>query len=87
MIFHDNRLQAGDPHDVSCLICFQMLQIIVVVQDYGLSPSYTVTILASEELRLSPIYQVVIHRHGSQPHRRDIGASPSSTVVIREESW
>ena len=22
MIFHVNRLQAGDPHDISCLICY-----------------------------------------------------------------
>ena len=30
-----------------------------------LSPSYTVTILAMTELRLTPIYQVVMHRHES----------------------
>ena len=30
-----------------------------------LSPSYTVTILATMELRLTPIYQVVMHRHES----------------------
>ena len=30
-----------------------------------LSPSYTVTILATTELRLTPIYQVVMHRHES----------------------
>ena len=30
-----------------------------------LSPSYTFTILATAELRLTPIYQVVMHRHES----------------------
>ena len=33
------------------------------------------------------IYQVVMHRHESKQHLRDIGTSPSSIVVLREESW
>ena len=31
----------------------------------ALGPSYTVTIFATTELRLTPIYQVVMHRHES----------------------
>ena len=37
----------------------------ITIEIYILSPSYTVTILATTELRLTPIYQVVMHRHES----------------------
>ena len=51
-----------------------------------LSQSDTFTILATVELRLTPIYQVVMHWHESLQHHRDIGTSPSRTLVIGEES-
>ena len=44
---------------------FEKIPFDYLTKNLLLSPSYTVTILATTELRLTPIYQGVMHRHES----------------------
>ena len=63
-----STIQAGSATVASRPSTNQHDLVVVVRQSQGgggLSPGYTVTILATTELRLTPIYQVVMHRHES----------------------
>ena len=58
MIFHENRLLAGDSHEISYIIFFENLK------RYHKKSSAAVVIGA---LRVKPV-AIVLHRIGSVPH-------------------